>query len=949
MELAELAARFVDADNAQRVSLLHSNQNEAVAGLAYVLKEICLDAWASEPARATSAAGALEFLVRQTDDGEVAACAAWGAGIAALVAAQMEIAITRLDDARARFIALGLSHTAAATQVSKLIALAIVGRYDDAIECGLNALEVLVAHGDILSSGKIEHNIGNIYWRRDQYVEAERYFRAARVRFEALEDDRQLATLDNCLGYIQSLKHEFRSAEELYDQALKRAESAGLIATQAGIESSIGNLALFQGRYDRALDFLERARRKYSEMGMPHESAISELEIADAYLELNLCPEAAEFYERVTPVFARLTMRAEQALALAHHGRAAILLGEMDKAQRLLKEARVLYVAEGNTLGDAMVALTLAQMHHATGNFPATMLAAEQAEGPLATAGVWRLSLLARWLRGEAAFALGSTGEARTILSAVLGDALEQGQPQVAQRCHTSLGLMSARSGDTAEAEASFMCSIELIEKLRAPLPAEEFRASFFSDKLVPYNEMVRLCLSDAASARVAEALDFVERARSRALVDMMGGTLKLQPRPRDAFESDLLSQVEGLREELNWFYSQINRPRQKGDVSETASEMAGLNASVLERENKMLQVTRQLQHRAEQSPLAFDVTTLDLAGLQDDLGAETVLVEYSSLDGEFLAFVVTSGGVEVVRHLGTETEVETQLTQLRFQIDTLRFGAERMRKHLPHLTTRAIGHLKKLYDLLLAPLAKYFDGRRLVVVAHRLLHYVPFHALHNGNEYVIEQREVSYAPSAAVLRHCLRRQTRSLERALLIGVPDEQAPRVRDEVKALEPLFAGVTTLLDEAATLAALKKHAPSANVLHLACHGQFRPDNPRFSSLRLAEDWMTMRDASGLDLRQCEIVSLSACETGVNAVAPGDELIGLVRGFFSAGAPSILMSLWTVDDATTAELMMDFYANLRSGASASTALRFAQLEVMKKHAHPFFWSPFVLFGRW
>jgi CHAT domain-containing protein len=171
----------------------------------------------------------------------------------------------------------------------------------------------------------------------------------------------------------------------------------------------------------------------------------------------------------------------------------------------------------------------------------------------------------------------------------------------------------------------------------------------------------------------------------------------------------------------------------------------------------------------------------------------------------------------------------------------------------------------------------------------------------------------------------------------------------VRDEVKALEPLFANVTTLLSDAATLAAVNTNAPHANVLHLACHGQFRADNPRFSSLRLAGDWMTMRDASALDLRRCEIVSLSACETGVNAVAPGDELIGLARGFFTAGAPSILMSLWTVDDEATADLMLSFYEQLCSGASAAKALRHAQIETMKRHSHPFFWSPFVLFGRW
>jgi CHAT domain-containing protein len=96
-------------------------------------------------------------------------------------------------------------------------------------------------------------------------------------------------------------------------------------------------------------------------------------------------------------------------------------------------------------------------------------------------------------------------------------------------------------------------------------------------------------------------------------------------------------------------------------------------------------------------------------------------------------------------------------------------------------------------------------------------------------------------------------------------------------------------------------------------------------------------------------CALVTLSACETGVSAVAPGDELIGLARGFFAAGSPSLVLSLWTVDDDATAELMNEFYKNLIETGSPTTALRLAQLSVMKTKPHPFFWSPFILMGRW
>jgi CHAT domain-containing protein len=109
--------------------------------------------------------------------------------------------------------------------------------------------------------------------------------------------------------------------------------------------------------------------------------------------------------------------------------------------------------------------------------------------------------------------------------------------------------------------------------------------------------------------------------------------------------------------------------------------------------------------------------------------------------------------------------------------------------------------------------------------------------------------------------------------------------------------------------------------------------------------------VREACALNLR-CRLVTLSACETGVNAIAPGDELIGLARGFFAAGAPSLVVSLWTVDDEAAARLMRLFYARLLAGDLPGAALRAAQRELLAGNgddAHPFFWAPFVLMGRW
>ena len=225
---------------------------------------------------------------------------------------------------------------------------------------------------------------------------------AAQKRFAALDDQKQLATVNNCLANTYALLHKFKSAEELFEQALKQAEAAGQSVTLAGIEGNIGLFALLQGRYDRALDFLERSRQRYTSLGLTIQAVLAEHEIADAYLELNLAPEALAIYERVIPIFAEHGMRAEQARAQAYGGRALMLMGRTKEAQRWLEQAERLYAAEKNPVGAALVTLTHAQLLYREGKFEGARMMASQAEPALIMSGSWQRLLLARWLRGEA-------------------------------------------------------------------------------------------------------------------------------------------------------------------------------------------------------------------------------------------------------------------------------------------------------------------------------------------------------------------------------------------------------------------------------------------------------------------------------------------------------------------------------------------------------------------
>ena len=937
MDRAELAARLVETDESRRDVLLEESLGalniQLATELAYIVKDICLDGWSSDPARSLAAAATLRKISQLRPEPEIKALCLWSAGIEALIDGDMPGAIESLDRARTGFLELNKPEVAAATEVSKVIALAMLGLYDEAIACALRAREVFLEHHDLLAAGKIEHNIGNLYFRRDQYREAETFHTSARERFVAVNNEKQLATINNCLANTHAVLHKFSSASALYEEAAQQAEHAGVPVTQAEIEGNIGNFALLRGRYDEALDYLERSRRRYEGLGMPHQSALAEREIADAYLELNLVPEATEIYARVTETFARLGLRADEARAFASRGRAEFLLGNHDQALASLKRACELYEAEGNKVGEALVSLSEAQLHHADGDHQTAHDLAAKAEADLSASGGWHQLLLARWLLAEIERSLGNTDKAQQLFESALEDAIREGPPQITERCYSGLGLVAIDKGDTENAERCFRKAIAVTEELRAPLPGEEFKTAFFANKLVPYQELLRICLQ-AGESRLSEALSLVESARSRALVDSLGGEHEPATEARDSFESQLLEQIDSLHEELNYLYKEMNQGRR--DVQ----------GALRERESRVLEITRQLHHRRSATSLQHQ--PFDVDRLRAELRDDHALVEYTTLDNELLAFVVTRERIHVERQLGSIAEINQQLHALRFQIDTLRFGAQSVRRHLPSLTEKIKTHLNLLHRQLMRPLESSLQNRNLIIVPQGGLHYLPFHALHDGDKYLIETCEVSYAPSAAIFQHCLHRGEHGFDRALLLGVSDEQTPRIHDEIHSLVGIFGDTTAFVDDAATAGALRLHSTAADVVHLACHGQFRSDNPLFSALLLADGWFTVREAYSLRLNNA-LVTLSACETGANVVAPGDELIGLARGFFSAGARSVLLSLWMVDDEATNQMMVDFYREMKAGSSLSTSLRAAQLRMLKEMPHPFFWSPFVLVGHW
>ena len=261
------------------------------------------------------------------------------------------------------------------------------------------------------------------------------------------------------------------------------------------------------------------------------------------------------------------------------------------------------------------------------------------------------------------------------------------------------------------------------------------------------------------------------------------------------------------------------------------------------------------------------------------------------------------------------------------------------------------------LHARLLAPLSLR-AGEALIVVPHDVLHYVPFHALRGPARWVVEERAVSFAPSATAAAHLLGRPLRPREHLLALGNPDLGSrrlalPAAEREVQRLQALFPGAEAHLGKAATKARLLSRAPGSGLIHIAAHADVDEVDPLYSIIRLAPGEgmpgdLEAHEVYRLALARAALVTLSACDTGLGRVSRGDEIWGFTRAFLSAGSPALVVSLWPVDDEATARTMEQFYDGLRRG-SARNALRAAQLTLLRdaRTAHPFFWAPFALVG--
>jgi CHAT domain-containing protein len=557
--------------------------------------------------------------------------------------------------------------------------------------------------------------------------------------------------------------------------------------------------------------------------------------------------------------------------------------------------------------------------------------------------GLRSKSCYAKLVCARAWLTLGTLWHARELAERALetGQALDA--PWIEQQAHELLGDFYVAKEQPQQAYEYYSQSVACIERIRSNIRVDEFRSAFFKNKLGVYEKLIRLCLKGDQVDGPAKAFFYLEGRKARTLADLLVNELESTP---GAADQQLQQHWQQLREDLHWYYSKISREGTNEQRRRVALDDK-LRAEIQSREQALARLARRAQLQEPDFAWLHNLTSLPVEEVQAVLAADETLIEYYFDADELKIFLLDRESVTVTRGAGTREELRELTSELRFQIEKFGYGADYFAAHQEHLLGSIKACLHELYRALFAPIAAQVAGRKLIIIPFDLLHSVPFQALYDGTRYLLDHHEFVLMPSARLYAWAAGKPAPKLERALILGAADAVAPQISAEIDAIRQLFPQARCLTGTAATLAQLTAAAPESDLVHIASHAVFRQDNPLFSALKLADGWLNFYDICKLRL-PASLVTLSGCSTGAHGVYAGDEILGLVRGFLAAGATSLVVSSWAVNDRATAQLMTAFYQRLQAGATPRTALREAALATRRDYEHPYFWAPFVLLGR-
>ena len=700
-------------------------------------------------------------------------------------------------------------------------------------------------------------------------------------------------------------------------------------------------------------------------------SAMPHVMRAEAYIEFGnygaAVDESAKAYDLVVK---RDLHRSSQIHTLAAMGLSHALNGDSKKARQyavLLYDVGTYYPF--NTLETEKL-IGLAKIHMALGEFDKSLEAIKRDAGGsffrftsdvvtgaiLTGQTMWAFTQLpSAFILNKSLFETGRIKEAKEGYDQLLKHPETRYNGEIYWLILHDRGRIAAREGNIGEAIEFFRQAVDVIEQQRSTINTEASKIGFVGNKQSVYHDLIAALVS---AGEPAKAFEYAERSKARALVDLL------------AAKKDFAVQAADERQ-INALLSQLDASEAEARVQQTVATPDRADS----RRSPGFDIKERIKAGAPELASLVTVTTASLPELQSRIRGDETLVEYYYHGEDLYAFVVGKEALQAVKLNGAG----------------LVGDVEQWRKSLEDIQSQQyLSISQKLYRTLIQPIEPLLTRPNLILVPHGTLHYLPFNALHGGGGYLVARYSIRLLPSASVINYLKDKPADRKEQALVFGNPDLGDPRydlryAQEEAVTIAREFSQAKIFLQREATETAFKNVAGQFGYVHLATHGRFESDSPMNSGLYLVKDSendgiLTVGEIYSLRLN-ADLVTLSACETGLGKINNGDDMVGLSRGFLYAGARSIVGSLWSVEDSSTAALMASFYKNLKT-MSKVEALRQAQLQLIRGEvrsdllarrgiggvgklgevpqskpatqetlsvstSHPYFWAPFILVG--
>jgi CHAT domain-containing protein/tetratricopeptide (TPR) repeat protein len=738
-------------------------------------------------------------------------------------------------------------------------------------------------------------------------------------------------------------------------QALALRHRLGDRAGEAEVAGNLGAALHRRGRYDEAAASFDSALALWKPGDDPGKRAQTLLNQGQLFRNLGKPDQARERFTAALALFHQAKNRSGEAVALHALGLLALDGGQPAEALKRLQEALELRLPGSH--GRAVTLNTLGAVYRQLGRPDdarrsyAEALAIFRSLGDvqgqadaLGNLGWWEAAT------GHAAAALDDFDHAYALFRRLADP------PDVAWALAGKAWVLR-RGGDLEQARKLMEEALAAVERHRFRQTSYTTRADFLATQEDRYDFLIDLLIQMHAAAA---ALEVNERSLARSLLDGLAAS-GARPDPGGA-APELRAQEKELEKEIDALAAREAGLAGLAEDADAAALRRPVEAELRSRWDELDRVRAELRSRDPRYAALTQPRPWKPIDVQRKLlDRDTLLLEYRLGEKRSFLWAVTPDSLACFVLPG-RAEIEKVARPACLL-------SARSRSRTAELS--AGPQLAQLSRLLLGPVARLLRGKRLLVVGDGILQSVPFAALPEDSEPLVARHEIVFLPSVSVLGE-LRREAAGRPPApktlWVLADPDfgggiDPLPYSGQEAAAVLALAPAPKSLLQgrEASRAAVLRGDLRDYRILHFATHGSFAADDPGGGRLVLAQlapdgrpernGFLYLADIYGLDLR-ADLVVLSACDSALGREVRGEGVMGMTRGFFYAGAERVLVSLWSVDDEVTVELMRRFYEGmLAGGLSPAAALRAAQDSIRRRERwrSPYYWAGFTLQGEW